>query len=71
MVNLHRLINERNMTPLGENIQKSASLMTLRFAHHEVLAFITGVLRLPFLGAALVIYAHSTLTITNLKADPM
>ena len=43
MVNLHRLINERNMTALGENIQKSASLMTLTFAHHEELAFIAGV----------------------------
>ena len=43
MVNLHRLINERNMTSLGENIQKSASLMTLTFAHHEELAFIAGV----------------------------
>ena len=43
MVNLHRLINERNMTSLGENIQKSASLMTLTFTQHEELAFIAGV----------------------------
>ena len=43
MVNLHRLINERNMTPLSENIQKSASLMTLTFAYHEELAFIACV----------------------------
>ena len=63
------------MTPLGENIQKSASLMTLTFAHHEELAFIAGVTfyytYFFWGGAAFAIYVHSTLTITNLKADPI